>query len=200
MARHGQPPVMGSAGRRVGLMIAPRSKIRSKDYPEILPFQAKWRPVRVKKTRQIKNLEPRFDSVETEKALAGGRDPSFESVGQFDIDLKRRYSLAPVHLDDYLVRIERDMPRYHGKNFVPQQHQQIRLPARAALMRQQNLQPFPCNWRGSRRWHSAAAPEEPQQTGAHAALRPSNRFIRPLRSTGTSMVMVSPIRRRAASV
>src|SRR4029077_20265806 len=32
-------------------------------------FQAKWRPVRVKKTRQIKNLEPRFDSIETEKAL-----------------------------------------------------------------------------------------------------------------------------------
>jgi len=31
-------------------------------------FQAKWRPVRVKKTRQIKNLEPRFDSIETEKA------------------------------------------------------------------------------------------------------------------------------------
>ncbi len=34
-------------------------------------FQAKWKPVRVKKTRQIKNLEPRFDSIETEKALAG---------------------------------------------------------------------------------------------------------------------------------
>src|SRR5260370_12188577 len=32
-------------------------------------FQAKWRPVRVKKTRQIKNLEPRFDSIETERAL-----------------------------------------------------------------------------------------------------------------------------------
>jgi hypothetical protein len=32
-------------------------------------FQAKWKPVRVKKTRQIKNLEPRFDSIETEKAL-----------------------------------------------------------------------------------------------------------------------------------
>jgi hypothetical protein len=40
-------------------------------------FQAKacpgldpgWRPVRVKKTRQIENLEPRFDSIETEKAL-----------------------------------------------------------------------------------------------------------------------------------
>ena len=41
-------------------------------------FQAKacpgldpgWRPVRVKKTRQIKNLEPRVDSIETERALA----------------------------------------------------------------------------------------------------------------------------------
>jgi hypothetical protein len=31
-------------------------------------FQAKWKPVRVKKMRQIKNLEPRFDSIETEKA------------------------------------------------------------------------------------------------------------------------------------
>jgi hypothetical protein len=31
-------------------------------------FQAKWRPVRVKKTRQVKKLEPRFDSIETEKA------------------------------------------------------------------------------------------------------------------------------------
>jgi hypothetical protein len=29
-----------------------------------------WTPVRVKKTRQIKNLELRFDSIETEKALA----------------------------------------------------------------------------------------------------------------------------------
>src|SRR5260370_24631514 len=42
-------------------------------------FQAKacpgldpgWTPVRVKKTRQIKNPEPRFDSIETEKARLG---------------------------------------------------------------------------------------------------------------------------------
>jgi hypothetical protein len=33
-------------------------------------FRAKLLPVRVKKTHQIKNLEPRFDSIETEKALA----------------------------------------------------------------------------------------------------------------------------------
>jgi hypothetical protein len=32
-------------------------------------FQAKWKPVRVNKARQIKNLEPRFDSIETEKAF-----------------------------------------------------------------------------------------------------------------------------------
>jgi hypothetical protein len=36
-------------------------------------FQAKWKPVRVQKTRQIKNLEPRFDSIETEKALGRER-------------------------------------------------------------------------------------------------------------------------------
>jgi hypothetical protein len=36
-------------------------------------FQAKWEPVRVKKTRPIKNLEPRFDSIETDKALDGAR-------------------------------------------------------------------------------------------------------------------------------
>ena len=28
-----------------------------------------WKQVRVKKTHQIKNLEPRFDSIETERAL-----------------------------------------------------------------------------------------------------------------------------------
>jgi hypothetical protein len=41
------------------------------DRPE--RFQAKWRPVRVKKTRQIKNPEPRFDLIETDKALPSRR-------------------------------------------------------------------------------------------------------------------------------
>jgi hypothetical protein len=31
-----------------------------------------WTPVRVKKARQIKNLELRFDSIETENALVSG--------------------------------------------------------------------------------------------------------------------------------
>src|SRR6202035_1423917 len=37
-------------------------------------FQAKWTPVRVKKTRQIKNLEPCCDSPETERALGSAGD------------------------------------------------------------------------------------------------------------------------------
>jgi len=45
--------------------------VASAQHPQIGPlerFQAKWRPVRVKKTRQIKNLEFPFESIETEKA------------------------------------------------------------------------------------------------------------------------------------
>jgi hypothetical protein len=37
-------------------------------------FQAKWKPVRVEKTHQIKNLESRFDSIEAEKALVAISD------------------------------------------------------------------------------------------------------------------------------
>src|SRR5260370_24422032 len=37
-------------------------------------FQAKWRPVRVEKTRQIKNPEPRFDAIGTEMALGPRAD------------------------------------------------------------------------------------------------------------------------------
>src|SRR3979411_2329029 len=43
---------------------------RSPAIPVLERLQAKWRPVRVKKTRQIRNPAPRFDSIEAEKALA----------------------------------------------------------------------------------------------------------------------------------
>jgi hypothetical protein len=57
---------------KVGIPLGPqpsiqRGKARRPGLPE--RFQAKSKPVRVKKTRQIKNLEPRFDSIEAEKAL-----------------------------------------------------------------------------------------------------------------------------------
>ena len=41
--------------------------------PVLERFRAKWIPVRVKKARQNKNLEPRSDSIGTEKALAFAR-------------------------------------------------------------------------------------------------------------------------------
>ena len=44
----------------------------------------------------------------------------------------------------------------------------------------------------------AAATEQPQSH--HAALRPSNRSIRPLRGSGTVIGTASPFRRRAASI
>ena len=56
--------------------------------------------------------------------------------------------LAPVHPDDDLVRIERDMPRDHGEDLLAQHAQQIGLAAQAAFMRQQNLQPLPRDGRG----------------------------------------------------
>jgi hypothetical protein len=77
-----------------------------------------WKPVRVKKTRQIKNLEPRFDAIETEKALAlrfaaraatpshhfdGGpapqiRDPMRAEVERLVEEIKQSVGLLRRHL------------------------------------------------------------------------------------------------------
>src|SRR5664279_363355 len=66
-------------------------------------FQAKWWPVRVKKTRQLKNLEPRFDSIETEKALdVAGRDQRafcFAGVDVDETDMQAGEGLAASHVD-----------------------------------------------------------------------------------------------------
>src|SRR5258706_146712 len=43
-------------------------------------FSAKWTPVRVKKTRQMKSLEPRSDSIGTEEALGSLRRERNETV------------------------------------------------------------------------------------------------------------------------
>ena len=49
---------------------ASRVPLRAEDALEHLErFPAKWTPVRVKKTRQTRNPEPRSDSIGTEKAL-----------------------------------------------------------------------------------------------------------------------------------
>ena len=115
---------------------------------------------------------------------------------ELDVDFESRYMLAPLHPDNDLIRIERYVPRDRGEDFRAQPRQQIRLlAAQAALMRQQDLQPLPRDRRGS-----ISAAEDAATNSAHAALRPSSRFIRPLRSVGTVMETVSPISRRAASM
>jgi hypothetical protein len=46
-------------------------------------FRAKWTPVRVKKMRQNKNIEPRSDSIGTEKALDARGVGFFVGAGFF---------------------------------------------------------------------------------------------------------------------
>src|SRR5664279_773471 len=82
----------GNSRHEPGLMTAGR--------PE--RFQAKWKPVRAKKTRQMKNPEPRFDSIETEKALVQaaervlGRNPleilfvALDAISKASIGLHRQ--------------------------------------------------------------------------------------------------------------
>src|SRR5262249_6793223 len=99
-----------------------------------------------------------------------------EAVGQFDIDLKRRDAVAPVHLHHDLVRIEHHMARDHGKDLLAQDVDEVGLAEHPSFMREQYLQTLPGNRRGA-----GAAAKQPHQVQTHAALRPSSRFISPLR-------------------
>src|SRR5436190_12825326 len=117
-----------------------------------------------------------------------------ESVGHFDIDLQRRDGLAAVEFDRDLVRIDLNVPRHYDENLFPQRDQKVRLTEQSALVREKDLQPLPRDGGGR-----IAAAEQPQQIHAHAALRPNNRFMSPLRSVGTTIATVSPVKRRAAS-
>src|ERR1700722_387104 len=83
--------------------------------PGLERFRAKWIPVRVKKTRQNKNLEPRSDSIGTEKALGCGRqeivrqnlpegshgnvDASVLATLHHSHDLQRRHGIASRYRD-----------------------------------------------------------------------------------------------------
>jgi hypothetical protein len=59
-------------------------------FPCLKRFRAKWTPARVKKTRQNKNPEPRFDSIETGKALVSRRQVSHR---EFDLTVRK---LPPI--------------------------------------------------------------------------------------------------------
>src|SRR5690242_20387416 len=109
---------------------------------------------------------------------------SAERIWNFDVDRQRRYGFAAIHLDLNLVRIERDVPADHGENFLAQNAEQVRLMALVALVRQQDLQPFPRNGRGA-----AAKPVKE----VHAAFRPNSLLKIPRLSLGTCIGMVSPL-------
>jgi hypothetical protein len=57
-------------------------------------FRAKWIPVRVKKTRQNKNPEPRSDSIGTEKALGLGPPKHLNLMGPGDQPAFRRATVV----------------------------------------------------------------------------------------------------------
>ena len=76
-------------------------------------------------------------------------------------------------------------------------HQIGLLPEQPALVSQQNLQPLARHGCGRSRGFGPG--EQPQKFHAHAALRPSRRFIRPILPAGTVIWTVSPSRRRVAS-
>src|SRR5882672_9385181 len=61
--------------------------------------QTKWRPLRVRKTRKVKNREPRFDSIETEKALGMIQQVKVRQQVHGEIAAKRSVAMATVTTD-----------------------------------------------------------------------------------------------------
>jgi hypothetical protein len=70
------------------------------------------------------------------------------TIWNFNIDGKRRNRVAPVHLDPHLIRIEGDVPPDDGQNLLAESADQVGLAARAAFVREQDLQTFPRDRRG----------------------------------------------------
>jgi hypothetical protein len=89
--------VFGALGMPVDTDKRPLSSMqRMKTLRDTLErFPAKWKPVRVKKTRQIKNLEPRSDSIGTEKTLAYGK-PVEASTDEIIVARRRKSTWHPA--------------------------------------------------------------------------------------------------------
>src|SRR5439155_11938199 len=76
-------------------------------------FQAKWVPVRVKKTRPNKKIEPRSDSIGTEKALAQAGDSRSRFNGRL-VDVSGRLVHRLDHLDAAVMADAGDAGRQRG--------------------------------------------------------------------------------------
>ncbi len=128
--------------------------------------------------------------IEHQPTVAWERAGGAVAVRDFDIDCERRDGLAAIHLDLHLVRIEGDMAADHREYLLAQDAEQVRLVARIALVREQDLQAFSRNGRG------AAAK---QIEKIHAAFRPNSLLKMPRLSLGICMGICSPLSRRVAS-
>ena len=81
-----------AAGIRAAPM--PPERFQTKAHPGLAPGWA-----RVKKTRQIKNPEPRFDSIETEKVLGMIQQVEVRQQVHGEIAAKRSVAVAAVTTD-----------------------------------------------------------------------------------------------------
>jgi methylated-DNA-[protein]-cysteine S-methyltransferase len=78
-------------------------------------FPAKWRPVRVKKTRQIKNLESRSDSIGTEKALESfNLDRLPTPIGTALLVTDADGLLRALDWEDYELRMKQLLRLHYG--------------------------------------------------------------------------------------
>src|ERR1700733_6863003 len=88
----------------------PLDRTAAETPPKILErFRARWIPVRVKKTRQNKRLEPGSDSIRTDKALGTSRQAGLKPV-----KLSRDIALdvGDGHVDDPVApRLQPRLPR-----------------------------------------------------------------------------------------
>src|SRR5215475_11151754 len=108
-----------------------------------------------------------------------------------DIDLERRDILAAFHLNVDLVALDDHVLGDSYQDLLAQQLEQVGLPARHPLVREQDLKPLARN-------RGRASRFEPVED-AHAARRPNSKLSRPLRSLGMFIGTSSPRSRAAAS-
>ena len=107
-----------------------------------------------------------------------------------DVNRECRHGFAAIHFDLHLIGLKRDMSSDYCNYLLAQNAKQIRVAARDALMRKEDLQAFA-------RYRRGTASKEMEQ--AHAAFRAKSVLKMPLLSLGTTMATCSPLSRRAAS-
>jgi hypothetical protein len=66
-----------------------------------------------------------------------------------DVDLERRYSCTAIHPHPDIFAVDGDLLRDRRQNLLAQNGKQIEPAARPPFVGQEDLKPFPRQWRGS---------------------------------------------------